>query len=131
MNVQLGIAGAIGVVLAIGHATIGLVSVLPRLTEDGLPATPFGPPSTTLGLIRITWHIVTIFVLAFAAILLTLAWDATADPAMVLLRSFAVMWLAATGMALWVARRNPRNFLRRPVWSLWVVLALLCWVAST
>ena len=62
---------------------------------------------------------------------MTLAWDSGADPGTVLLRSFAAMWLAATAMALWVARRNPRNFLRRPVWSLWVVLAVLCWTAST
>ena len=131
MNAELGIAGVIGVALAIGHATIGLGWVLPRIDADRLPATPFGPPPTTLGLIRVSWHIVTIFVLTFAVILLTLAVDDAADPTTVLLRSFAVMWIAATGMALWVARRNPRNFLRRPVWSLWLVLAVLCWVAST
>ena len=63
MSVGLGIAGLIAVVLAVGHASIGVFWVLPRLSEDRLPATPFGPPPTTLAAIRVTWHVVISFAL--------------------------------------------------------------------
>ena len=128
---MLGLAGVLSVLLALGHMSIGLSWVLPRLAEERLPSTRFGPPATTLGLIRVTWHIVTLFVLAFAAILLTLAWDGAVDPLGLFLRSFAAMWFSAAVMALWVARRNPRRFLRRPVWLVWLVVSALCWAAAS
>lgn len=133
MDVQLGIAGLLSVLLAIGHATLGLRRVLPGLTEERLHGTPFGSPSMTLSMIRVTWHIVTIFALSAGGILLTLAFT-DADPRSTLLRWFAVMWLAATAMAFWVAKpdlRNPRRILRLPVPLVWVVVAALCWMAST
>jgi hypothetical protein len=134
MNVALAIAGLISVGLALGHASIGLVWVLPSLTEERLPSTPFGSPSMTVSMVRVTWHIVTVFALAFGALLITLAWDGAADPKTLLLRWFAAMWLAATAMAVWVTRRklrNLRSLLRLPVPLLWVVVAVLCWLEST
>lgn len=131
MNVGLGIAGVICVALGLGHSAVGLVWVLPGLTEERVPGTRLGPPSRTIGMVRVAWHIVTIFALASGGILVTLAWAPTVDPKVLLLRSFAVMWLAATAMAFWVGRRRLRALLRLPVWSLWVVLAVLCWQAST
>ena len=134
MDAGLGIAGLICVAMGLGHETIGVVWVLPSLTEERLPRTPFGPPALSRAMVHVTWHIVSIFVLAVGGLLLTLAWDATADPQDALLRWFAGMWLAATAMALWIARRglrNPREFLRLPVPLLWVVVAVLCWAAST
>ena len=134
MNLELGVAGLICVLLALGHTTIGVVWVLPSLTEENLPRTPFGPSSMTLGMIRVTWFIVTAFALALGGLFLTLAWNDAADAKMVLLRWFAAMWLAATLMALWVVRRglrNPRALLRLPVPFLWLIVAGLCWTAST
>jgi hypothetical protein len=134
MNVELGIVGLICVAMAIGHETIGVVWVLPSLTEEQLPRTPFGPPSLSLGMVRVTWHIVAIFVLTVGGILLTLAWDATADPKAVLLGWFAGMWLAATAMAGWVVRRDvrkPRSLVRLPVPLFWVIVGVLCWKAAT
>lgn len=133
MDVGLAIAGLISVALALGHTTVGVVWVLPHLTEERLPSTPFGSSPMTVAMIRVTWFIVTIFALASGGLLIMLAWDAAADPKMLLLRWFAVMWLAATAMALWVSRpavRNLRNLLRLPVPLLWVVVAVLCWKAS-
>ena len=132
MNVELAVAGFICVAMAFGHESIGVIWVLPGLSEEHLPRTPFGPPSMTLNMIRVTWHIVTIFVLAVGAVLLMLAWDPTGDPKTVVLRWFAAMWVVATAMALWVVRRglrSPRQFLRLPVPLLWVALAALCWKA--
>jgi hypothetical protein len=134
MNVGLAIAGLICVAMAFGHTAIGVRWVLPSLTEERLPSTPFGPSSLTLAMVHVTWYIVTVFVLAVGGVLLTLAWAPAADPKILLLRSFAVMWLAATAMATWVSRlrmRNLRSFFRLPVPLLWVVVAVLCWRAST
>ena len=134
MDVGLGIAGLISVALALGHHTLGVVWVLPSLTKERLPGTPFGSPSMTESMIRVTWYIVTVFALASGSLLMTLAWAEDADPKMVLLRWFAVMWLAATAMALWVSARRVRkvrSLLRLPVPLLWVVIAVLCWNAST
>jgi hypothetical protein len=85
----------------------------------------------TEGMLRVTWHIVTIFALALGVVLMTLAWDEGADARTLLLRWFAVMWLAATGMAAWVTRRHLRFSPLLPVPLLWVVVAVLFWMAST
>ena len=133
MDVGLLIAGLISVALAFGHTTVGVVWVLPHLTEGGMPSTPFGPSSMSVAMVRVTWFIVTIFALASGGLLIHLALDTTADPKMLLLRWFAGMWLAATAMALWIAwsrTRRLRNLFRLPVPLLWVVIAVLCWKAS-
>jgi ABC-type amino acid transport system permease subunit len=133
MDIGLGIAGVICVAMAFGHQTIGLRWVLPHITEDRLPGSPFGPSRLSVHMVRVTWYIVTIFVLAFGVLLLTLAWDATVDTKTLLLRWFAATWLAAAAMALWVVReglRNVRQFLRLPVPFIWVIVAVLCWKAS-
>jgi hypothetical protein len=131
MDVGLAIAGLFSIALGIGHESLGLVWVLPGMTEERLPRTPFGPPSMTEAMIRVTWHIVTVFALASGGLLLTLAWAPAADPKTLLLRWFAAMWIAATAMAFYVARPRPRQLVRMPVPLLWVVVAVLCWQAST
>jgi 4-amino-4-deoxy-L-arabinose transferase-like glycosyltransferase len=62
---------------------------------------------------------------------MTLAWAPDADPKTLLLRWFAALWLAATALAGWNARRRPRSLLRSPVPLVFVVIAALCWTAST
>jgi hypothetical protein len=130
MKVELTIAGVSCAVLAVGHWLVGRW-VLPSLTGNRMPSTPFGPPSMTLGMVRFTWHIVTVVLVAFGTLLLTLAWAADADPETLLLRWFAAMWLAATAMAFWNARRRPSSLLRLPVPVFFVVIAATCWIAST
>lgn len=131
MDVGLGIAGLICVFLAVGHTTIGVMWVLPGLEGDRLPESPFGPRSMTLAMLRVTWFIVTIFALGSGVLLIALAWDTAVEPRTLLLRTFAVMWLVATAMALWVTGRPSRRTLRLPVPALWIVVAVLCWTAST
>jgi len=130
MNVELAIAGLSCTALALGHATIGLRWVLPNLTRGSLPTTPFGPASMTLGMVRFTWHIVTVVLLAFSSLLMTLAVAADADARTLLLRWFSAFWLAATAMAFWNARRRLRSLLRLPVPFLFLVIAVMCWKAS-
>ncbi len=133
MNEWLAIAGLLCLFMAVGHATIGLVWVLPSLNKDSLPETPFGPSSLTESMLRVTWYIVTIFVLAIGAILLAFAWSDDATARSTVLRWFAAMWLVATAMAAVVSMprmRNLRGLLRLPVPVLWVVVAVICWRAA-
>ncbi|HKF17984.1 MAG TPA: hypothetical protein VKF14_12430 [Candidatus Dormibacteraeota bacterium] len=131
MNVDLAIAGVGCAALAIGHATVGLRSVFPNLTKGSLPNTPFGPASMTLGMVRVTWHIVTVVLLAFSSLLLILAWAADANPKTLLLRWCAAVWLAVTGMMFWNARHRLRSLLRLPAPWVSMVVAVMCWKAST
>ena len=130
MNVELAIAALGCLVLALGHTTIGLRWVLPNLTKGSLPSTPFGSPSMTLGMVRFTWHVVSILLVGFG-ILTALAWAPGGRSETLLLSWFAVLWLAATAVACWNARRRPRSLLRLPVPLVFVVIAVLCWTAST
>ena len=130
MKVELTIAGISCAALAVGHWLVGRW-VLPGLTRERMPSTPFGPPSMTLGMVRFTWFIVTVVLVAFATLLVTLAWAADADAKTLLLRWFTAFWIAATATALWNARRRPRSLVRLPVPVLFVVIAVMCWIAST
>lgn len=131
MDVGLGIAGLLCLALAAGHTTIGVVWVLPGLDEATLPQTPFGPRSLTLAMVRVTWLVVTVFVVALAGVLLTLALASDADAQTVMLRWFAVMWVVATAVAFASSGGRVRHVWRFPVPLLWLVVAALCWVAST
>lgn len=131
MDVGVAVAGGLCVALALGHTTVGVVWVLPALEEDHLPETPFGPRSTTLAMIRVTWSIVTVFVLALGGLFLHLSVDTGGDAQVLLLRWFAAMWAAATAMAWAVARLRPRALMRLPVPLLWIAVAALCWEATT
>jgi hypothetical protein len=130
MDVELAIAGVTCLALAFGHAAIGLRWVLPQL-KGHLPSTPFGPPSFTVAMVRFTWHLVTLMALAFGILLMTLAWPTATDSKTLLLRWFAAASQNAAAMAFWQVRRRPRDLLRLPVPLLFMVVAVLCWTAST
>jgi hypothetical protein len=129
MDVGLAVAGVLCIAMAIGHATIGVVWVLPHIDKADLPKTPFGSRSMTQSMLRVTWHVVTIFAAGVGVVLLSLALDAGADTRTLLLRSVTVMWLVAAGMAAFVARPAWRHIPRLPVPILWVLVAALCWRA--
>lgn len=131
MDGGLAVAGVISIVMAFGHATIGLRWVLPQVTEARLAQTPVGPARMSEEMLRVTWHIVTIFAIGSGGLLLNLAWAPDADPRTILLRWFAGIWIAATVMAGYVTRPRLRNLMRLPVPILWVMIAALCWWAST
>lgn len=131
MNVGLLIAGLVCVAVGLGHETIGVVWVLPGLPRARPASTPFGPPSTTEAMLRVTWHVVTVFAVAIGLLVVTLAVSAGADARTLLLRSVAGMFVAATAVAGYAVRRRPSAALRLPVWALWLLIAALCWKAST
>ena len=121
------------VLLGLGHETLGSVWVLRGLTGENLPRIPFGGPAMSAATIHATWHIVTVFALSVGALLIMLSLD-VADPKTLLLRVFAVMWLTIAGVAIWAGARRVRRFrdlFRLPVPVFFIVVAVLCWVAST
>lgn len=130
MDVDLVIAGVLCLVLALGHLTIGLVWVLPGITERQVPKTPFGPPIFTIAIVRVTWYIVTVFVLSLGGLLIAMGWTPAADSRALLLGWFTIMWLCAVLMAFYVARRSLHYILRLPVPFVWVAVAVLLWKAS-
>jgi hypothetical protein len=130
MKIELAIAGLCCFVLAFGHTAIGASWILPNLTAADLPATAFGPPRLTLAMVRFTWHVVSLMLLAFGVLLMALAFAPDADPEILLLRWFAVLWLAATALAVWNARRRLRSLLHLPVPLIMFVIAVMCWAAT-
>lgn len=131
MNAALVVAGTSCLLLALGHAVVGLRWVLPNLTTGELPSTPFGSASLTLGMVRFTWHILTVVLAGFSVLFLVLAAAEGTNPKTVLLSWFTAFWLAATATAVWHARRRPSDLLRLPVVALFVVIAAMCWLAVT
>jgi len=131
MKIELAIAGACCLVLSFGHTAIGMRWILPHLGEWRVPRTPFGSARLTLGMVGFTWHVVTVFLLGFGVLLLALAFAPGADPRTLVLRWLAVLWLTATALAVWSARRRPSSILRFPVPVLMFVIALMSWAAST
>jgi hypothetical protein len=131
MTVELAIAGLCCLVLAFGHTAIGLRWVIPNLTDRSLPGTPFGSSRLTLGMLRYTWHVVSILLVGFGVLLVTLALAPDADQRTLVLRWLAALWLAATALAIWNIRRRPSTILRFPVPVLMLVIAVMSWAAST
>lgn len=131
MDAALTLAGTSCLVLGCGHATVGLVWVLPAASEVRVGPTPLGPPLMTEGLLRVTWHFVTIAVLAVGGVLLSVARETAVDPRRVVLQWVAALFLAETAMTVFVARRRFRYLLRLPVWLLWLLVAALCWQAAS
>ncbi len=130
MTAELAIAGVGWFVLAAGHTLIGVRWVLPRLWDVDLPSTPFGGPSLTLNMLRFTWHIVTLNLLAFGVLFIMLALAPGADLKTLVLRWAAALMLVATALAAWQVRRRPSSLLRLPVPLVFVLIAVLCLVAS-
>ncbi len=133
MDVQLAVAGVLCVLLAGGHATLGLVWVLPGISDEHLSETPFGGRKLSAATLHASWHIVTVFALASGIVLTWFAFDADADPKTVVLRVFGAMWLAIAAVATWTGLRRARrvrDLLRLPVPAFFVVVGVLCWAAA-
>jgi hypothetical protein len=130
MNAELLIAGLGCLLLALGHMEVGRRWILAGLTKEALPGTPFGSGSLTLSMVRFTWYVVSLFVTALGLLLITLALAPDADPTTLLLRLFGTFWLLATAMAVWGVRRRPLSLLRFPVPLGFLLVGMMCWIAS-
>lgn len=131
MKVELTIAALGCLLLAFGHTAIGRRWILPNLTVGALPGTPFGSPRLSLGMLRFTWNVVSIMLLGFGVLLMTLAFAPGADTKTLLLRWLAAFWLVAAVLAFWGVRRRPRSILRFPVPPVMLVIAVMSWITSS
>ena len=129
MNAELWIAGIATLSLAVGHALVGR-QILPALRGVDLPPTFFGGRATSLGMLRFTWHIVTVMLVALSALMLLLAIPEIGDPIEMTLRWVAGFWLAATLTVLWVGRRALPTLLRLPMPYVFAGLCILLWIAA-
>lgn len=130
MKLELAIAGLGCLTLALGHATVGRW-VLPGLSRERLPNTPLGSGSMSVGMVRFTWRVVTILLLGLTVLLVLIAWLPDANPRTVLLRWLAAFWLAVAAMGFWMARRRLSNLAKLPVPFVNLLIAAMCWAAST
>jgi hypothetical protein len=131
MKVELTIAALCCFLLAFGHTAIGVRWILRDLTAEALPRTPFGSARLSLGMVRFTWHVVSLLLLAFGVLLMTLVFAPDADAKTLLLRWLAALWLTAAALAVWEARRRPSSILRFPVPLVMFVIALMSGIASS
>jgi hypothetical protein len=123
MTIELAIAGLGCFVLAFGHTAVGVRSVGPALAELPLPA-------RIRTMLRFTWDVVTVFLVAVGGLLVSLAVAKHAEPRTLLLRWFAALWLVAALRASWDARRRPSRLVRFPVALVFVLIAAMCMAAS-
>lgn len=130
MSIAVLVAGVVCLVLAVGHTTIGLKWVLPGFDVESLPRTPFGPPSTTARMLAVTWHFVGILALSAGTLLIALAAREGSADRTLTLRWLGTMFAAVSVMVLWLGRRHLRNLLSAPMWTLFIVVAVLCWASS-
>jgi hypothetical protein len=130
MDIPVTVAGLLSLMLAAGHMVVGARWVFPALSEARFPATPIGSGARTLGMIRFSWIIVSVFAAAMGVLLLALGASDGIDVRTVVLRTLAVAWGLAGGMALWGIRRRLGSLTRFPVPAVFVVVAALCWVGS-
>lgn len=129
MEVTAGVAGIICFALALGHVSIGFRWIIPTLTKERFEATPFGRPAATAGMVRFSWHMVSVMLFGFAVLLMIMS-IADVEARTVVFRWLAGLWLVASVIAFWQVRRSPRALLRFPVPLFFPVVSILCWVAS-
>jgi len=109
------------------HITTALAQAGRASITVGL-VTPFGGTSLTSFALRVTWHIVGLALVGFGLLLIAVAGDPSPTDRTLVLNTGAGMFAAATVVVLWLARHHPTNLLRLPVWTLFVLISVLCWI---
>lgn len=126
MNVGLVISGSLCLVLAGGHTFVG------RLAVDRLPRTlhptRFGDGARTRRVVVFTWYGLSLMLTTTGAILIALARREAADDRGQVVFLVGAVYAAATVMLAWMHRRRPSDLLRAPVWVLFIVISVLCWL---
>lgn len=135
MNLPFAIAGALALVGAAIHGVAGEALVVTKLHTELLSPTPFGGPTMTKLMIRVTWHITTLaFVVIGSALTACVpagasqACEGVGRMAAISYTSFALL---AAGLA---ATHGPRALLRtlrrHPGPLVFVLVAVLAWRGS-
>ena len=132
MNLPFAIAGALALVAALIHGAAGEALVVSKLRTEVLSPTPFGGPSFTKLMIRVTWHVTTI---AFAVIGSTMAACApgtseacrgVGQVASISFTGFAVLTFGVVAMTQGPAALT-KTVRRHPAPLIFVLVAALAW----
>jgi hypothetical protein len=115
----------------VGHAGIGLRWILPRLSRESLPRSPFGDGEMSEGFIAITWHAVTIMLVVFGVTLLLLGRGRLGGDGAIFARAIGIGFATLTATVLWRTRRRRSALLRAPMWLLFVTMSVLCLLGAS
>jgi hypothetical protein len=130
MNPPLIAAGCLAIVAAGVHGGAGEVLVVRRIPVQALPSTRFGGQRTTMAMLQVSWHLVTVAFLTAGVTLLASGTFLDGDAAR------AVAWVgtaAVTGFAAVVvglgaaATGTPRSMFRHPGPLLLSAVTALAW----
>lgn len=132
MNLQFAIAATLSLVAAFIHGIAGEALVVTKLRTETLAPSPFGGPTFTKLMIRVTWHIVSLAFAVIGSALAVCAPSATSQACggvgHVAAISFASFALLAMGL---IAPQGPRAMLkalrRHPAPLVFVAVACLAW----
>jgi hypothetical protein len=137
MNVPFAVAGALALTAAAIHGGAGETLVVKRLRRDTLEPTPFGGPTMTLLMIRVTWHIVTlVFIVSGGALAVCMpassATQACAAAGRISAVSFASYFVLAAGLAIAAqGRRVGHALAKHPGPIVFMIVAALSWWGSS
>lgn len=128
MSTSFLLAAVLALLFAVGHSTFGELLVLRRLRAADLPATVFGPGSTSVVLMRATWHMLGAAWLVMGAALIYCAID-PAEPSRVNIAWFiATSYTCSACIAIGSAvPHGPRTLVRHPAPLGFVLVATLVW----
>ena len=134
MNGPFAVAGALALLAAAIHGGAGERLVVAKLQRDQLAPTPFGGPTMTKLMIRVTWHIVTLAFLvpgaAMAACSTAGARGACTGVGRLSAISFASFAVLALALAAATSRRVDRLLMKHPAPLIFVAIAVLAWMGS-
>jgi hypothetical protein len=132
-DVQLIIAGSLGVLAAGVHGVGGEVLVVRKLSLGTLPGSRFGGPRMTKAMIHVTWHMTTVAFLTVGVALLLAGTvlDGDAAQGIAVVAAAAATGFAALALGLGIAyMRSPRSLFRHPGPIALTACAVLAWLGA-
>jgi len=128
MNVPFAVAGALALTGAAVHGLAGEKLVVTKLRNETLPSSPFGGPSATKLMIRVTWHITTIAFVVMGAALTACAPGASSEACRGMGRVSGLAYSGFVALTIGLtAPQGPRALLRHPAPLLFGMVAALAW----
>jgi hypothetical protein len=129
INIPLLVAGFLAVLGAAIHGVGGEILVVQKLRPQMLPPSRFGGPTTTMNLIRGTWHMTTVAFLAVGSALLLSGSVLHGDTARgaSLVAAGASSGFAALALGTVLVRRRLQALYRHPAPAMLTAIAVLAW----
>lgn len=135
MNLPFAIAGALALLGAAIHGVAGEALVVTKLHTKVLSPTPFGGPTMTKLMIRVTWHITTLAFVVIGSAMVACATAGSSQACGGVGRLAAISYASFATLAVGLgATQGPRDLLRtlrrHPAPLVFVLVAGLAWWGS-